>query len=230
MVSLGLSELALLSIFCLEYYYYYKLVNNLNENKLTEKQKTYIISIKNSLIMTLASVFYIYLFINSGFTLNFSKDNTIFGHLIILYFMAYLIMDLAIGIYEYPKSLELLSGYIHHSIYIVISSLALYYNSNVLFIFILAMLEELPTFLLAIGSFDSSLRNDTLFGITFFITRIVYHLFLIFLFRNEMNLVFYITSLALILHVYWFKNWWSKYGKKIKLTLKNKIKKKSKIN
>lgn len=208
-----LAEIGIFSIFCLEYYYYYKLINKLHKNKLTEKQKSYILSLKNSITMTLASVFYIYLFINSSFKLSLNKDNTIFGNLLVLYFIAYLFMDLFIGIFEYPKCIELLSGYIHHSSYILISSLAIYYD-NVLFIFMLAMFEELPTFLLALGSFNKSFRNDKLFGITFFMTRIVYHSILLFLFKNN-NLVFYVGSASLILHLFWFKNWWFKYGNKI---------------
>jgi len=212
-----LVEVGIFSIFCLEYYYYY--FKTIKIYSLTKKQKAYIISIKNSLIMTIASIFYIYLFINSGasldISLNFSKEIEIFGRLLILYFMAYLVMDLAIGVFEYPNYIQLLSGYIHHTIYLIISSLALY-NTDGLFIFILAMIEELPTFLLSIGSFNNSFRNDTLFGISFFITRIVFHIILMFLFRNnEFQFIFYIPLFTLILHLYWFKNWLAKYGKNL---------------
>jgi hypothetical protein len=227
-MNLPFTEIGIFSVFCLEYYYYFKTIKA-SDPTLTEKQKAHIISIKNSFIMTISSIFYIYLFVNSNFdtNLNFNKDNKIFGHLIILYFMAYLFMDLGIGIFEYPNYIELLSGYIHHPVYLIISSLALYYDTNALFIFILAMFEELPTFLLSIGSFNKIFRNDSLFGITFFITRILFHAILILLFRNNENkLVFYISSLALILHLFWFKNWWTKYGKKLfntKNVNKNKI-------
>jgi hypothetical protein len=76
------------------------------------------------------------------------------------------------------------------------------------------MLSELPTFLLSIGSFDSSFRNDKLFGITFFITRIVYHIILTIIFRKN-NTMFYLSLAALSLHIYWFYGWFMKYGKKI---------------
>ena len=72
------------------------------------------------------------------------------------------------------------------------------------------MLSELPTLILSVGRFDSSLRDDNLFGITFFLTRIVYHMFLIWAFKDN-SLLFYLGSAALTLHLYWFYLWFTKY-------------------
>ena len=73
------------------------------------------------------------------------------------------------------------------------------------------MISEIPTFLLSLGSFDSYFRNDSLFGITFFITRIIYHIILTWIFRKHSSVLF-ISLSALGLHLYWFYTWFKKYG------------------
>jgi hypothetical protein len=171
-------------------------------------------SIKSSLIMLLIGVYYNY----HCFSNNFNEESFYnvldsnggvnFGKIIVLYFTAYLIMDVYIGNKEYHNHMKSLSGYFHHSIYIVVNIVSLYFG--VFPLYLLHFLSELPTFLLAIGSFDPRLRNDDLFGATFFTTRIAYHIFLTWLFRRH-SLLFYCSLAALGLHCYWFSSWAQKY-------------------
>lgn len=203
----------ILAFFCMEYHIFYKGILTLKPD-LTEKQKSWIMSIKSSLIMFLIGVYYNY----HCFSNNFNEESfynvldsnggVSFGKIIVLYFTAYLIMDVYIGNKEYHNHMKSLSGYFHHSIYIVVNIVSLYFG--VFPLYLLHMLSELPTFLLAIGSFDSSLRNDDVFGATFFTTRIVYHIFLTWLFRRH-SLLFYCSLSALGLHCYWFSLWAQKY-------------------
>lgn len=210
----GIMYILILILCCLDFYIHYYFVKWLKPD-LTEKQKAYILSIKSSLTLLLIGIFYNYVYFSSNcneidfYNILNDKNTLNFGKLSILYFTAYLIMDIYIGKNEYDKYMNSLSGYIHHSVYIVINIISLYYG--IFPIYLLHMMSELPTFILSIGTFDSKYRNDNLFGASFFLTRIVYHIILIYIFRHN-NLVFYISLVALILHLYWFYNWFKKYG------------------
>lgn len=203
----------LLLFFCLEYFLHYHFVNELRPD-LNEKQKSYILSIKSSLSMLLIGFYYNYHYFTSKFNkVDFfnileKKGSLDFGKIIVLYFTAYLIMDIYIGSQDYASSMKSLSGYFHHSVYTVINMVSL--NIGLFPMYLLHMISELPTLILGIGSFDPSLRDDNLFGITFFMTRIVYHIVLTWMFRE--NTVLLGLSLAtLAMHIYWFSGWVKKY-------------------
>jgi hypothetical protein len=136
------------------------------------------------------------------------KGSLDFGKIIVLYFTAYLIMDIYIGSQDYASYMKSISGYFHHCVYMVINMVSL--NIGLFPMYLLHMISELPTLVLGIGSFDPSLRDDNLFGITFFMTRIVYHIVLTWMFRE--NTVLLGLSLAtLAMHIYWFSGWVKKY-------------------
>ncbi|NBO99354.1 MAG: hypothetical protein EBU90_04400 [Proteobacteria bacterium] len=74
------------------------------------------------------------------------------------------------------------------------------------------MLEELPTVFLSIGSYNQRYRKDYTFGITFLLTRILFHAFLIYkTYQNGSLLVSGLALLVLTLHTYWFYGWLKKY-------------------
>jgi hypothetical protein len=69
---------------------------------------------------------------------------------------------------------------------------------------------ELPSFLMGIAQIHKPFRNDILFGISFFITRIVIHIAYIFyiaLISFRGTWIFIIPLLPLPLHIYWFYEW-----------------------
>lgn len=208
------SYILILFLSCIEFYFHYYFINYIRKD-LTQKQKAYILTIKSSLTLLLIGLYYNYHYFSSGFNeLRFfnileEKDSMNFGKLVVLYFTAYLLMDIYIGSKEYPEYMKTLSGNFHHSIYTIVNIISLYIG--VFPIYLLHMTSELPTFLLALGSFDSYFRNDSLFGATFFSTRIVYHMILTYIFRHYTP-VFYLSLAALTLHIYWFSGWWKKYG------------------
>jgi len=228
----GLSYIVILILSCVEYYFHYKFINYIKKD-LTDKQKSYILTIKSSLTLFLIGLYFNYYYFTSYFNIeNFynvleQKNSFNFGKLIVIYFLAYLIMDIYIGNKEYPSYMKSLSGNFHHGAYIIINMLSLYFG--IYPIYLLHMLSELPTFLLSIGSFDVSFRNDKLFGITFFITRILYHIVLTYIFRKN-NIMFYLSIATLGLHIYWFYGWFKKYGKKVMYKTKEKNKKNIKQN
>ena len=202
---------------CFEYLFHYKFINYIRPD-LNEKQKAYILSIKSSLTLFLIGVYYNYYYFSSHlkedvFYNTLEETSTInLGKLAILYFTAYLIMDLIIGKIEYPNQIGMLSGYIHHISYIIINCLSLYYG--IFPIYLLNMLSELPTLIMSLGSFDTRLRSDLLFGLTFFSTRIFYHVILLYVFRHN-TMFFYLSLTALSLHTYWGYTWMKKYGLKL---------------
>lgn len=134
------------------------------------------------------------------------------------------ISDILIGIIFYRDQLGLLTAWVHHTLYIWLMVYCT--TGNGLFTthapfaqgFMWNVIEELPTFLLALGSIESKYRTDLGFGLSFFILRIVYHTLLT---------VYAITStaygisviciyfLTLAMHVNWFSTWASKYGSKL---------------
>jgi hypothetical protein len=199
----------LLLFFCIEQCVFYYNIKHLNPD-LSEKQKAYILSLKTAILMIVIGLTFN---INNIFNLQLDLEFT--GILSVLFFTSYLIMDLTIGIFEYKEHIDLLSGYIHHIVYILINGLSIYYG---LFDkYLLFMISEIPTVILNLGSISKSYRNDYLFGATFFLTRILFHSYLIYSLADSYLILFF-GMLSLGLHLWWFKNWSVKY------LLKSKIK------
>lgn len=232
MIDIKFSYILIFILSCIDHYFHYTFINYINPS-LVIKQKAYILSIKSSLTLFLIGIYLNYNYISNGFNLEMfsilpNMGELDFGKLVILYFASYLLMDIYIGNKEYPEYMNNLSGNIHHIIYIIINLVSLY--TGLYPLYLLYMISELPTFFLSLGSFDSSLRNNNIFGVTFFITRIIYHSILTFMFRKH-KIILGFSLAALILHIYWFYNWYKKYGFKFIKNSKNtkkKIKNKTK--
>ncbi|KAJ7054240.1 hypothetical protein C8F01DRAFT_1235389 [Mycena amicta] len=93
-------------------------------------------------------------------------------------FQAYLAADLVVGSIFYSSQINLLTGWVHHLVYLGICEFAI--RAGWAYIFGLCAIMELPTFLLGLGTLLPRLRSDNLFGVLFFLTRIALHLVLIF--------------------------------------------------
>ena len=206
--------LVLITIFCSQQNAFFHQIIKYRQD-LTTKQQAYILSIKSSICMFCIGLLYNYKWLLSNFCLDTYHNNlTSYDHiiqkLVIIYFSSYLIMDSVIGAIYYKKYMQSLSGYIHHFVYLCINVIAI--STKQYPFFLLFMLEELPTILLSVGSYNHTYRSDLLFGITFFLTRIVFHVFLIYnLYRNNCMLVFNFAVCVLFLHIYWFHGWIKKY-------------------
>lgn len=200
-----LEYILIILLYCLEFAITFYFVNYISINK-NVKKKSQILAIKSSFTMSIVGILFNYNFLTDT-TDSIQVSN--FGICSILYYTAYLICDMTFGYIYYPMYMNTLAGYIHHSVYILTNMLVLYTNNYS--VYLINMLSEIPTFILNIGMYDNKYRNDNLFGTTFFIFRILYHMFLMYYFRNIGVLLFLITTPALILHVYWFSNWVKKY-------------------
>jgi hypothetical protein len=205
-------SVAFIALFCMDYYFMYS--DTIKRNpEITEKQKAYILSIKASTTLFLISIYFNYKFIASGFDVDLytsrlnSNDNFML-ELSVFNLISYLIMDCYVGYNKYHKYMCTLSGYTHHIVYTFVSIIALY--KNVPGFYFLFMIEELPTIFLSSGNYNKGLRQDNIFGLTFFLTRLLYHGYLTWKFSfNKMFLIF--GALSFGLHSYWFKNWFTKY-------------------
>lgn len=200
-------KIFLTSFFCYDYHYVYSYISN-SLKDLSLKQKAYIVSIRSTYLMFLCGVYFNYIFYVSNYDKNvyinsLSWISDTIAQISILNFTAYLIMDCYLGYTYYPEFMTSLSGYVHHSIYLVINMYALY--TGLYPLYLLYMVSELPSFLLNVGSFNKEWRNDILFGLSFFITRILYHIYLLYVININIISVFGIPILGI--HIYWFKNW-----------------------
>ena len=192
-------------VFCYYYYYIYK-TTNLNEIK----QRANVMSIYSSIFLFFCGLILNYKFLYNHFA--FTQIDTFFSMYIVIIFAAYLFMDCIIGFYNYHKSMCTLSGYFHHIVYIFVCIYII--NVEKTYIVVIYMVDELPTIILNIGSFNKRYRNDYLFGISFFISRICYHCFLNILLFYKFHLYsqLLLGNLSLVLHIYWFNKWFTKYG------------------
>lgn len=213
-----------LTLFAVDYYLMYS--NTVKRYPdLNEKQRAHILSIKASVTLFLVSLYFNYKFITSGFNpdLYLTKINSTDSFILqlsILNLMSYFITDCVVGYNKYHKYMCNLTGYFHHIVYIIVSIIS--FKINVVGFYMLYLIEELPTIFLSTGSYSTFLRKDYTFGLTFFLTRIVYHVFLTWKFRSNFMFIT-MGALSLSVHSYWFKNWckyifknWNKDRKKLK--------------
>lgn len=235
-LSFPLTIIKITSIF-----FIYHLISFLNHNKkfkckecksefkLKEKQLAYFTSCKVSITMFIFSCFFNILLLYNNFDIQLYK-NSILTHqfinvinLIILYFTSYLLFDITVGSIYYKNSIDILSGYIHHIVYFFISIYAIYSNNQA--IYLLFFIEEFPTFVLGLGSYNKRYRHNNLFGFSFLFFRIIYHIILTYGITkySDHYEILPFSIMALCLHIFWWKNWITKYykSKKSEKIIKN---------
>ncbi|KAG8221385.1 hypothetical protein J3R82DRAFT_1561 [Butyriboletus roseoflavus] len=85
--------------------------------------------------------------------------------------------DLTMGMLFYRSKVNLLTGWIHHSVYVFIVEYAIQQHWSHIFCLCAVMeVRTFPTFVLAIGSIIPRLRSDVFFALCFFTTRIALHI------------------------------------------------------
>jgi hypothetical protein len=192
------------------------------------KRLAWFISLINSGLLTLLGFYYLYYKVSTDSDFFVMKaenavhftGRTDFCVLICLWFALANIFDIAVGLVYYRKYLGLLTAYIHHSVFIWIMFTST--TGNGLFVevtpfcptFITLIIEELPTFLLALGSIFPEFRTDIGFGVTFFLFRIALHAyFFIYVVKVQaQTTVITLFTLTMLMHLNWFYSWVTKYG------------------
>jgi hypothetical protein len=150
----------------------------------------------------------------------FHANPSNFTSLTCLWFSVANIFDLVYG-FIYRKNIDPVSGVFHHAVFIWMS-LACSTGNGALFnfrkpfasSFAICLIEEIPTFLLALGKLFPLFRTNNGFGLSFFIFRIVYHTYFMtyafYLKADTPVLVLFI--MVFLLHVTWFQAWLKMYG------------------
>ncbi|KAJ1953867.1 hypothetical protein EC988_002748, partial [Linderina pennispora] len=170
----------------------------------TEKQLAWILTFTTCVVVTTGSLPYVATLIASGFDVSKIVYTDTFSQMLIGLFLAYLFWDLALGLVYYRSTISVLTGYIHHTLYIVI---VLYLAAHgVSAIFVLMCYNELPTIVLALGHMRKEWRSDILFALTFFLTRILMHVIMMVKFYrySEFRFIWKLMLLVLPMHLYWF--------------------------
>jgi hypothetical protein len=96
-------------------------------------------------------------FVSSGWDVLSVLSDTRLDRFICTFFGTFCCLDLIFGVVFYPKQLDLLTGWVHHGMYLW---LMYYLHSNsIQGGFSLFLVEELPTFLLALGNVIQALAD-----------------------------------------------------------------------
>ncbi len=192
------------------------------------KRRAWVLTLVNSFISTAMGCVYMFYahpgkpsLLTTSSPDAFFYTNDVFCGISCLWFGIANVCDLLLGRLFYSEWLALGSSYIHHVVYIWLMVFVTTGNGGFVSTphagsaFVFMMVEELPTFLLAVGTVFPSRRTDLGFGITFFIFRILYHLFVtVNSIRFAVNpTIVFMYLLTLLLHVVWFIQWASKYGR-----------------
>ena len=215
--------MVLLYVFSFIIFTYFQSKSFLNLLKIypntTPKQQSHYLSLLNAFITSISGIYLNFDFFHSS---SISDSRQIIQILTISYFISYLVCDMTLGFVFYKKEIQILTGYIHHSLYIFISIYSIFSDNTLLYC--LYFVSEIPTFLLSIGTINSKFRTNKIFGFLFFLTRIVYHSFLMSIYflpdifpmakflNTERQYTLTILSLSILgLHCFWFYKWYTKY-------------------
>ena len=147
-----------------------------------------------------------------------------------MWFGLYLLFDLLFGVLFYSKYIGLLTGYFHHVIYmwLMITSTTTnggFMTTETTFCSTLCfhLIEELPTLILGVGTIFPRWRTDAGFGVTFFVLRIVYHLYMT-AYAFVMGVYLPLKCayvLSMVMHASWFYSWLMGYGERVLREAKN---------
>ena len=182
----------------------------------TQKAKSWIVMLLSS---TVLSVFGCRAYYTIEATQSWDSDN-IYGEdfisrCVVIFFASSNVMDLVLGTIHYPSQLDPLTSIFHHIFYVTFMLILLqhHYSRG----FLLCFVMEVPTGLLALGSVWHHLRTDLGFGITFFITRLVFNVYLAcrLYFLSPEGMIWRVCAAVLCMHLFWFYKWVTVYGSKI---------------
>jgi len=178
------------------------------------KSKAWLISLYSSLIFSLFSIYYTYTVLTLQYdqVKSWLESETRLSRELITLFSCSMILDLVIGSIVYNDQIDLLSGWMHHLIYIPLCMNLL--SSGISNSFLAFALCELPTFLLALGNVIPKFRSsNAVVACVFLPSRIIYcsyvGYFIIAYCSGYIRQS--IIPLALMLHIWWFYKLIRKY-------------------
>lgn len=113
--------------------------------------------------------------------------------------------DLVIGHLFDRKKMDLLEGYIHHTLYAMVVTYMRYTQETNIILLYLPF--EIPTVFLNLNRFNKSREYNLHFGISFVLFRILYNIYLIQIIGQYNVYYTSLTYLMLAVHSFWFYKW-----------------------
>lgn len=165
------------------------------------------LTLYSSFVSSFVGVYYVYHLILDGFTQTISNE-TVISRYIALFFIGYCVMDIVLGSIHYPddsrtKSFE--DGWVHHVLYITICYYLVHHEMTAFFA--VALIEEIPVVLLSFFEVRNKERPSLLFGILYFLTRVVFHTVLIYKVGQFSHFILFSGMVLLTWHVKVFQRW-----------------------
>ncbi|PWN53265.1 hypothetical protein IE53DRAFT_193053 [Violaceomyces palustris] len=163
-----------------QYAVFHLLANTLYRGSSKEalKKKCWILTTMASLVMCLASLPFLYDFVSSRFDVHMIRPRTkTLAEPLAAYFIAYLVSDLSLGSIYYRSMINFSSGWCHHIGYTFLYSF--WIHKGWTHISGVASIFELPTLIMGAASLHPPLRSNMAFTLTFFATRVFFHLALL---------------------------------------------------
>ncbi|KAI8388551.1 uncharacterized protein BYT42DRAFT_560471 [Radiomyces spectabilis] len=184
----------------------------------SEKQVSWLLTLASSLVCTLMGLPNFYYFWRSGWDLLLFDHDSVAQTALVCFFIVYLVLDLSLGSVFYRRRITILTGWVHHTAYIVI--LLWFLHRRISSFFAMASILELPTLILAIGSLKKKWRSDLLFAASFFLLRLVLHICMIFMLRRyrRVDTLWMIAVAVLPLHLFWFYCIVNLHARKLRFT------------
>lgn len=185
-------------------YAYYISIKTLLKLENDEQKRAFLLTLKDSIILTLCGILY---------TIGLLSTEEAQLKIIVL-FQAHLVSDLLIGYFEYYPRMLGIEGVYHHIVYIVGNVLA-YYRPADREVFLLYLIEEIPTFIRAFGTIKPEYRSDLAFGLTMGLFRVAFHAYMWAMYFTDTSVwvTTILSFMALCIHAHWFWAWLTKYGR-----------------
>lgn len=186
----------------------HQIENKSQSKQRSEKQTSWFLTLVSSFVCTIVSTPFVMQFFYSDCDMRLLSIDNQFHTGFVCFFITYLALDLALGSIYYRRRITLMTGWVHHSFYIV--TLFWFLRLRISSLFTIASILELPTLILAAGSMEHEWRSDFLFGSTFFVLRLVAHGWMMVALKryHRIQFMWVIALIIYPLHLYWF------YGKK----------------
>ena len=162
------------------------------------------LTLYSSFVTSFVGLYLFYHVCHDGFTATIDNETDLSRYAAI-FFIGYCIMDLFLGSMHYENLLTYDDGWTHHFLYIAVCAYLI--HDGLTSLFAIALVEELPIRLLAFHEVQNKQRPSLLFGVLYFLTRIVFHPVLIYKAAQFSTLVFTVGLSLLMLHVKEFQRW-----------------------
>ncbi|PKI85670.1 hypothetical protein MVES1_000752 [Malassezia vespertilionis] len=143
------------------------------------RKRSWIITTFSAFLVSCVSLPYVFDLLYSGMLwTEVTPHRELIADPLTMFFTAYLASDLGVGMLCYRKFVNVSSGWVHHSVYIVLCLILL--RNRWTNCFATGLIMEVPTWIMGIGALNPKLRSYWAFTLSFVLTRIVFHAIVIY--------------------------------------------------